>query len=401
MAEHECPCHLSSLYYSEDKKGFRGPAGSVCIHAASYSHLFCGRPCRGRQLPRSPERRGASLHRGTHMNKHLISSILVVLLVAIAVAGYTNDVTYTYDQLNRLIAVEHSDGYRIEYTYDEIGNRTAKNVTLPSGFEAAFTAAPTNGDAPLTVSFADQSIGTISSRSRDFGDGGTSTSQNPTYTYTTPGTYTAVLTVSNGAQSSVAQQIITVKPPRPVTNFTASPTSGDIPLAVSFTDSSTGAITGWSWNFGDGQFSSIQSPTHTYTNAGSYTISLTVSGPGGNSNPMTASITALPPAPVAGFSSSPTNGAVPLTVQFTDASTGVVTARSWDFGDGGTSTSQSPTHTYTSAGNFIVSLTPTGPGGANTVTQADCVEAKASSYGIDQYTKLMLHFDGPNGSRLG
>jgi PKD repeat protein len=75
--------------------------------------------------------------------------------------------------------------------------------------------------------------------------------------------------------------IVVSAPAMPVAAFGASPTSGTAPLAVSFTDSSTGSIDTWSWDFGDGTGSSAQNPMHSYTSAGSYTVSLTVSGPGG------------------------------------------------------------------------------------------------------------------------
>jgi PKD repeat protein len=67
--------------------------------------------------------------------------------------------------------------------------------------------------------------------------------------------------------------------------------------------------------------------------------------------------------PVAGFSGTPTSGNAPLTVAFTDQSTGTISSRSWEFGDGGTSTAQNPSHTYTTEGTYNVSLTVTGPGG--------------------------------------
>src|SRR5208283_1786938 len=95
------------------------------------------------------------------------------------------------------------------------------------------------------------------------------------------------------------------------------PSVNDYPLAVQFTDASTGSVTSWSWTFGDGGASTIQNPSHTYTNPGTYTVTLTAIGPGGNSNPQTSSITVIPPPPVANFSASPTSGAVPLAVQFT------------------------------------------------------------------------------------
>src|SRR5260221_152029 len=73
-------------------------------------------------------------------------------------------------------------------------------------------------------------------------------------------------------------------PPPPAANFSANPTSGNAPLAVQFTDQSSGSITGWAWDFGDGSAnSSAQNPLHTYTNAGDYTATLTVTGSGGSS----------------------------------------------------------------------------------------------------------------------
>jgi PKD repeat protein len=79
------------------------------------------------------------------------------------------------------------------------------------------------------------------------------------------------------------------------------------------------------------------------------------------------------PQPVADFSATPTAGAAPLTVDFTDASSGSITAWAWDFGDGQTSTAQNPTHHYTKADTYTVSLTVTGPGGSETQIKADYI----------------------------
>ena len=79
------------------------------------------------------------------------------------------------------------------------------------------------------------------------------------------------------------------------------------------------------------------------------------------------------PSPVAKFSGSPTNGPCPLSVYFTDESTGTIDSWYWDFGDGETSTEQNPTHTYNSTGYFTVSLTVTGPGGSDTETKEDYI----------------------------
>ena len=78
-------------------------------------------------------------------------------------------------------------------------------------------------------------------------------------------------------------------------------------------------------------------------------------------------------APVADFTANPTSGKSPLTVNFSDQSTGNVTSRSWSFGDGGTSTNQNPSHTYSKPGIYTVSLTVSGPGGSDTETKPDYI----------------------------
>jgi PKD repeat protein len=149
---------------------------------------------------------------------------------------------------------------------------------------AAFTASPLSGTAPLTVTFTDQSSGDITSWLWAFGDGGTSTDQNPTYAFTSPGTYTVSLTVGgpSGNDTETKADYITVDYPAPNAAFTASPLSGPIPLDVQFNDQSVGSIISWNWTFGDGGISGARHPSHIYEDAGSYTASLTASGPGGS-----------------------------------------------------------------------------------------------------------------------
>ena len=86
-------------------------------------------------------------------------------------------------------------------------------------------------------------------------------------------------------------------------------------------------------------------------------------------------------APVAGFTAQPLTGKVPLTVSFTDQSTGSISSRTWSFGDGGASSSQNPSHTYTKPGKFTVSLTVSGPGGDDTSVKAEYIEVKALADG--------------------
>ncbi len=145
---------------------------------------------------------------------------------------------------------------------------------------AAFSGTPTSGGYPLLVNFTDLSTGNPTSWSWNFGDGsGTSTTQNPSYTYTAAGTYTVSLTATNayGSDAETKTGYITVTaPPPPTANFSGTPTSGDYPLLVSFTDLSSESPTSWNWNFGDGSgTSTAQNPSYTYTAAGTYTVSLT------------------------------------------------------------------------------------------------------------------------------
>ena len=338
------------------------------------------------------------------MRKCAFCLFLGILLIGLASSsGYPNEVHYIYDPLNRLIGAKYPDGTLIQYTYDELGNRTARNVFVATASNpvADFTADPPTGVAPVTVSFTDRSAGTVVYWSWSFGDGEGSTSQNPSHTYNEIGTYSVTLTVSDGITSSSQSKTITVIHSKSVADFIASPTSGAPPLTVSFTDTSGGGNTGWLWEFGDGGTSTDQNPIHTYSNPGIYSVTFRTSEPGGISDPRTITVVAYDPLihpPVANFSVFPMLGLVPFAAEFVDTTTGNVIGWHWDFGDGTTSTDRNPSHTYATAGIYTVSLTATGPGGSDTYTRADCiVVATPPVPGIDQYTKILLHGDGADG----
>lgn len=242
---------------------------------------------------------------------------------------------------------------------------------------ADFLAFPTNGQTPLNVAFSDVSSGSIATRTWDFGDGGTSTAIHPSHAYAAVGSYTVSLTTTGpaGSDTETKQDCIVVLPPRPQAGFTASPSSGRVPLEVAFTDSSSGVITARVWSFGDGESSTAIHPNHVYTAVGSYTVSLTVTGPGGSDTETEPQfIVVLPPPPVADFgATSQTTGVQPFTVAFADASSGVITSRSWTFGDGWVSTSTNPSHTYELVGTYTVTLRATGPGGSDTESKRNFV----------------------------
>ncbi len=237
---------------------------------------------------------------------------------------------------------------------------------------AGFSATPLSGDFPLAVSFTDESTGIISSWSWTFGDGGTSTAQNPDYEYSDPGSYTVSLTVTGPGGSDTETKTnyitVTVPLPPPMADFVGSPTSGTSPLTVSFTDLSIGDVTSWSWDFGDGGTSDETNPSHTYTTTGTFSVSLTVDGPGGSDgvvklNYITVNPGPLPP--IANFSGTPTSGVAPLTVNFTDLSTGSITLWQWDFNEDGLpdSTTQNASHVFETPGTYDVGLRVIGPGG--------------------------------------
>lgn len=245
--------------------------------------------------------------------------------------------------------------------------------------QAAFSRSPAAGDAPLTVQFNDASYVTgdavINSWSWEFGDGGTSASQNPSHVYATPGSYAPRLTAADtvlGLSSSVVANEVVVRQPvggSVTARFTRTPAAGTEPLTVTFTDTSTatgdGVINKWEWTFGDGTTSLLQSPTHQYTAAGTYQPRLKVSDTvRGYSHTWQGGQVTVTPTGVpfldASFTQSATSGVAPLTVTFTDTSQALggaaITDWSWDFGDGGSSAAASPSHIYVTPGVYTPRL---------------------------------------------
>ncbi|MFA7694156.1 MAG: PKD domain-containing protein [Methanoregula sp.] len=250
---------------------------------------------------------------------------------------------------------------------------------------ASFISNASSGTSPLSVQFMDSSLNSPTSWTWLFGDSGTSTSQNPTHTYTTTGTYTVTLIATNSAGSDTLTKTGYITATKassvPGVAFVANVTSGSVPLSVQFLDSSTNSPTAWLWSFGDGGTSILSNPVHTYATDGTYTVTLTATNSAGSNtisktNSITASKVTDAPAPL--FKSTVSSGYAPLNVQFVDASGNSPNAWVWSFGDGSTSMLQNPTHTYTTAGSYTVTLTATNAVGSNTISQSGYITVNAA-----------------------
>ncbi|MCW3123995.1 MAG: hypothetical protein JWQ38_3487 [Flavipsychrobacter sp.] len=233
---------------------------------------------------------------------------------------------------------------------------------------AGFTVDNSAGCAPLVVNFTNTSTG-ATSFFWDLGNGTTSTLKNVSGSYTAIGTYTAKLTATNGGTSVTYSMTITVYPP-PIVSFYANDTSVCPGTAVTFySTSTTGGSPGpmtYIWNFGDGTISTLPTPTHAYTSPGFYKVTLSVATSMGcmNSLAINSYMHVFNP-PVASFTGSPTKFCTaPATVTFKNFSTGPPSlSYAWAFGDGGSSSSPAPTHTYALTGSFSVTLIVTDGNG--------------------------------------
>ncbi|HEX2899871.1 MAG TPA: PKD domain-containing protein, partial [Bacteroidia bacterium] len=203
----------------------------------------------------------------------------------------------------------------------------------------------------LQVAFTDASTGSPTSWAWDFGDGGTSTLQNPSHSYAAPGTYNVCLTSTNACSTSTSCHAVTVVCPAPTGTFT----SIVLGFTANFTIQSSAAGTpAYSWTFGDGGTSTLFNPSHTYALGGIYNVCLTITTECGSVT-YCDNVTVACPAPGTDFFWT-SNG---LNVAFTDLTSNTPLTWAWDFGDGGTSTQQNPTHTYGTFGLFTVCLTAT------------------------------------------
>ncbi len=232
-------------------------------------------------------------------------------------------------------------------------NFTASKISAIANEAILFTNSTTNGDHYKW----------------EFGDGTTSEEKNPSHSYATIGDYMVSLTAysKNGKKSNSISQKISIGL-SPVCVYSFTPQFPKPNETVQFTDNSTNSPTGWLWDFGDGSTSTDKNPSHTFATEKTYNISLKVTNDFGyatqSNNIVVNNIT--PVLPVANFTY--TNQANNL-ISFQDQSTGNPTSWLWTFGDGATSTTQNPSHQYSQAGTYTVTLKVTNNAGYNQKSQ--------------------------------
>ena len=270
-----------------------------------------------------------------------------------------------------------AQGANVAHSWDDPGTYTvtltatngagsdsaSKTVTViplpPNPPTAAFTIPNATVPVNSVVNFTDTSTGDPTSWAWTFGDGTSSTAQNPPHGFATPGTYTVTLTATNaGGSTSISKQIVVVDPP--IASFTQAADE----LDVVFTDTTTNSPTSWEWDFGDGTSSTAQNPSKTYPTAGTYIVTLIATNDAGSSAPFTTTIDVVK-RPVAAFTVT-TGG---LTAQFDNDSFDNPTNSTWDFGDGTTSSSPNPTHTFAASGTYTVTLTASNSAGSDSTSQ--------------------------------
>jgi len=208
------------------------------------------------------------------------------------------------------------------------------------------------------------------------------------------GSYTwqvqAVSSSPIGASAVSGCQSFTVssEPAAPVASFTYSPSNPLTGDPVAFSDTSGGNAVSWQWTFGDGVSSSVRNASHTFVNAGRYRVKLTAANGGGDSSAekeVTVTANALPP--VADFSFTPAAPTTEMAVQFEDRSTGgKPTVSTWDFGDGGSSSKATATHTFQNAGTYAVKLVVSNSGGSDQKTRNVAVTTPPSSVPLAKFT---------------
>jgi len=284
-------------------------------------------------------------------------------------SGY-NIVSYTWDmgdgsgpvtQTNPLFIYPNAGEYDVTLTVVSANGCTdfiTHTVTVTPSPVADFSVAPVCLGATtsfVNLSSIDASYTGNVSYVWNFGDGSPiSTVENPTHSYATSGTFTVTLTATNDDGCTDQIQKFAIVSALPQAQFTSSSVCEGV--ATQFTDLSFGTNLSYAWNFGDSNTSTAQNPAHVYAASGGYSVSLTVTAPGGCQSSITNNVTVIAP-PTVGFSFN--DACAGVNIQFTNASS--AGTYGWDFGDNTFSILTNPIKSYPTEGFYNVTLTVLSP----------------------------------------
>ena len=311
--------------------------------------------------------------------------------------------THTYIQngiYNVVLTVTDSDGDAVPLT---------KTVNVNDTVPTAALTAPASAIEGTTVNLVGFGTAYDSpvSYSWNFGDGNTGIGQVVNHVYLQQGNYNIVLTVTdNDGSTATANQLIIINDTSPsiVASAVPYPFVQEGVSVQFYGNASTAYDTPltYSWNFGDGVTSTAPTPTHSYTSQGNYFVNLTITDSDGSSNSTILSVVIIDAVPIADFTYLPNSPNEGASVQFSDLSIpgyDIPLTYSWNFGDGVTSTSQNPTHTYADNGNYVVSLTVTD-GDGSTATDTSPIQINdvnpTANAGADQSVQVnsIVQFSG-------
>jgi gliding motility-associated-like protein len=233
--------------------------------------------------------------------------------------------------------------------------------------------------SPMTIQFTNTTP-TGSAFQWLFGDGNTSTQQNPIHTYQQTGDYnvTLIVTNANGCSDTLTKPAF-IKVHPVVVAIRNLPATGCAPLTFTpaITVQTVVPIASYLWNFGDGSTSTQATPSHLYSSPGVYTITFTYTTADGCSETLTyPSAVRVGQKPTANFSAMPTEACASVPIQFTDNSTGNITNWLWHFGDGSADSAHNPRHYYNDTGYFSIRLIVSNNGCSDTLLRTHYVHIK-------------------------
>ncbi|MDD1707700.1 MAG: PKD domain-containing protein [Methanoregulaceae archaeon] len=171
-------------------------------------------------------------------------------------------------------------------------------------------------------------------------------------------------------------------------NFSANVSVGKYPLSVAFSDTSTGEPEFWHWEFGDGNSSDEKNPMHIYDTPGSYDVTLSTGNPYQRDSERKEAFVGVQAPPVCRFSADPVTGIAPLTVQFSDETSGEPQSWHWDFGEGNTSDLENPVYQFSNPGTYTITLTVMNSYGNGTLSKSDMIM-------VANATEMTMDFDIP------